>query len=59
MSLPNDLLTLPHQETNEDGKVNEHPGYVERLCPKCGKEYLLARGGPGYTCGRRQCMDAK
>ena len=54
-----DLLTLPHQETNEDGKVNEHVGYVERLCRVCGKGYLIARGKEGGNCGKMVCMKAE
>ena len=29
----------PHFETNEEGKRYEHPGYIERVCSRCGRRF--------------------
>ena len=44
-----------HNEVNEDGKSNWHPGYTEYICRYCQLPYIGAKGSPqSYDCGDRQ-----
>jgi hypothetical protein len=34
---------IAHQEINEDGRVTQHPGYLNVTCKKCSTVFLIAR----------------
>lgn len=36
-------VTEPHLEVNEDGKAQNHPGYVEMKCQVCGRVNMCHR----------------
>ena len=44
-------LKRSHPEVNEDGRTYQHPGYTERPCVKCGRDFIVAVTSSVVDCG--------